>query len=71
MFDHSRDPSRSDAWNRQLGKCALNVAVGRSLGMEIGIARMWEGVVAFDPVLTVKERKKVGESTIENATDKS
>ena len=39
--------------------------------MEVGIARMWEGVVAFDPVLTVKERKEVGESTIENATDKS
>ena len=39
-------------------KCALNVAVGRSLGMEIGIARMWQGVIAFDPALTVIEIKK-------------
>ena len=44
--------------NNSASKCALNVAVGRSLGMEIGIARMREGVIAFDPVLTRKDKKK-------------
>ena len=55
IFHHSRD-----------GKCALQFercercggSIDRSLGMEAGIARMWEGVVAFYPVLTVKERMK-------------
>ena len=44
--------------NNSASKCALNVAVGRSLGMEIGIARVWQSVGAFDPVLTRKQRKK-------------